>query len=178
MSSNPNNDGKSDYALIRDGGWDNRKHFMESYDLKIWNDDDIQEGRKIIEAMHEFDRQQAANECQQAADESHPIEAEENAESCGDTGDHNREYNDGYAEERDVEPHGGEVADGGDDGHGGYEEGQYDGADGYGNGYGDGYGDGHDDGYGDGYDDGYGDGYDDGHGDGYEDGYGNDNDDY
>jgi hypothetical protein len=34
------------------------KGFMHSYGLKPWNDDDVQEGKQIIEKFKELDRMQ------------------------------------------------------------------------------------------------------------------------
>ena len=45
---------KSDYQYYKDfGGFNN---FMHSYGLKPWDHDDIQEGKRIIEAFREQDR--------------------------------------------------------------------------------------------------------------------------
>ena len=58
---------KSDYQYYKDfGGFNN---FMHSYGLKPWNDDDIQEGKAIIEGFrqqdrYEWEQEQKANSAQ------------------------------------------------------------------------------------------------------------------
>lgn len=38
-------------AAAKDGGFSSFKNFLESYGLRIWNDDDVQEGKAILRAM-------------------------------------------------------------------------------------------------------------------------------
>ena len=46
---------RSDYSIHQSyGGWNN---FMHSHGLKPWNDDDVQEGKAIVQAMKEMDKQ-------------------------------------------------------------------------------------------------------------------------
>ena len=46
---------KSSYAIHQSYGGSN--NFMHSYGLKPWNHDDVQEGKAIVEAMKDADRQ-------------------------------------------------------------------------------------------------------------------------
>jgi hypothetical protein len=48
---------KSNYRIVKEGGWDNMEHMMLSYGLKLYNDDDIQEAKQIIEKFREYDQQ-------------------------------------------------------------------------------------------------------------------------
>lgn len=55
-SSNSGYKEKSNYAYYKDfGGFNN---FMHSYGLKPWDHDDIQEGKAIIQAFREHDREE------------------------------------------------------------------------------------------------------------------------
>lgn len=38
-------------AAAKDAGFDHFKAFLESYGLRIYNDDDVQEGKAILRAM-------------------------------------------------------------------------------------------------------------------------------
>ncbi|PVI06281.1 hypothetical protein DM02DRAFT_667541 [Periconia macrospinosa] len=38
-------------AAAKDAGYRHFKHFLESYGLRIWNDDDVQEGKAILRGM-------------------------------------------------------------------------------------------------------------------------------
>ena len=38
-------------AAAKDGGFQNFQNFLESYGLKIWNSDDVEEGKSILRAM-------------------------------------------------------------------------------------------------------------------------------
>lgn len=38
-------------AAAKDAGFSGFKNFLESYGLRIWNDDDIQEGKAILRGM-------------------------------------------------------------------------------------------------------------------------------
>ncbi|KAF9740512.1 hypothetical protein PMIN06_001641 [Paraphaeosphaeria minitans] len=38
-------------AAAKDGGFRNFKNFLESYGLRIWNHDDVEEGKAILRAM-------------------------------------------------------------------------------------------------------------------------------
>ncbi|KAH7402407.1 hypothetical protein BKA66DRAFT_448694 [Pyrenochaeta sp. MPI-SDFR-AT-0127] len=38
-------------AAAKDAGFTSFKAFLESYGLRIWNDDDVQEGRAILRGM-------------------------------------------------------------------------------------------------------------------------------
>jgi len=46
---------KSDYQIIKDGGFRDMKHFMESYGLRMHDDDDLQEAKAILQMMREND---------------------------------------------------------------------------------------------------------------------------
>jgi hypothetical protein len=47
---------KSDYRILKDGGFSNMNQFMQSYGLKMHNDDDIQEAKGIIEGFRQVDQ--------------------------------------------------------------------------------------------------------------------------
>lgn len=48
---------KSNYQYHKEaGGYNN---FMHSHGLKPWDDDDVQEGKAILDAFREYDRQDA-----------------------------------------------------------------------------------------------------------------------
>ncbi|ORX91753.1 hypothetical protein BCR34DRAFT_551262 [Clohesyomyces aquaticus] len=38
-------------SASKDAGFRNFKHFLESYGLRIYNDDDVQEGKEILKGM-------------------------------------------------------------------------------------------------------------------------------
>lgn len=48
----------SNYAIMREQGFNGMKDFMESHGLKLWNDDDVQTAHQIIDKMREFDEEQ------------------------------------------------------------------------------------------------------------------------
>ena len=43
----------SNYQLLRTGCWRHMKHFMDSYRLKIWEDVDMQEAKRILNSFRE-----------------------------------------------------------------------------------------------------------------------------
>jgi hypothetical protein len=49
---------KSDATILREGGWGDMNSFMLSYNLRIHNDDDVQEARQILEGYRQQDQQQ------------------------------------------------------------------------------------------------------------------------
>jgi hypothetical protein len=55
---------RSDHAVLQQGGWEDRDKFMLSYGLKMHNDDDVQEGKAILQAYKDHD-QRAYEEKQQ-----------------------------------------------------------------------------------------------------------------
>jgi hypothetical protein len=38
-------------AAAKDAGFQNFQNFLQSYGLKIWNNDDVEEGKTILRAM-------------------------------------------------------------------------------------------------------------------------------
>jgi hypothetical protein len=50
---------KSDYRLIRDGGFRDMNHFMQSYNLKIHDHDDYQEAKQILAGFRKLDEEEA-----------------------------------------------------------------------------------------------------------------------
>lgn len=46
-------DDRTNYRIIRDGGWDNIHHFMLSYGLKPYNPDDYETAKVIIQGFRE-----------------------------------------------------------------------------------------------------------------------------
>ncbi|ORY10884.1 hypothetical protein BCR34DRAFT_566168 [Clohesyomyces aquaticus] len=53
---------KSDYRIIKDGGWENKEHFMLSYDLKPRNHEDVREAGQILDKFREMDAQKEREE--------------------------------------------------------------------------------------------------------------------
>ncbi|KAE8446608.1 hypothetical protein EG329_011801 [Mollisiaceae sp. DMI_Dod_QoI] len=47
---------KSENQWLRESGWTGKKHFMESYGLKFWEDDDIQQANEILRQMRALDQ--------------------------------------------------------------------------------------------------------------------------
>lgn len=47
---------KSDYSILKDGGYSNMNHFMQSYGLSMHKDDDVQEAKSIIEGFRQVDQ--------------------------------------------------------------------------------------------------------------------------
>jgi hypothetical protein len=72
MPSNTNTqpDQKSDKQILKEGGYTGMNHFMQSYGLKIWNDDDVQEAKEIIKGFRAIDEQNARAEEQKNKTES------------------------------------------------------------------------------------------------------------
>ncbi|KAL4768541.1 hypothetical protein BDW60DRAFT_225588 [Aspergillus nidulans var. acristatus] len=62
MTSKGNNDTsgqhgqKSYYKTVKEGGFENFQHFMQSHNLKMYNDDDIQLGKEILRRYEEHNR--------------------------------------------------------------------------------------------------------------------------
>lgn len=46
-------DDRTNYRIIRDGGWDNLHHFMLSYGLRPYNADDYETAKVIIQGFRE-----------------------------------------------------------------------------------------------------------------------------
>lgn len=57
-SSNSESKPKSDYRLIKDCGYDNYLHFMQSHGLKMHSDDDHAEAKEILNKFREIDEAQ------------------------------------------------------------------------------------------------------------------------
>ncbi|KAG0651223.1 hypothetical protein D0Z07_1943 [Hyphodiscus hymeniophilus] len=49
---------KSDYAIVKEGGWTSGKNMMESYGLRIGDATDHAEAKQIKEAFREYDQHQ------------------------------------------------------------------------------------------------------------------------
>ncbi|KAF8862108.1 hypothetical protein BDZ45DRAFT_586067 [Acephala macrosclerotiorum] len=47
---------KSDYQYVKEGGWGNMNNFMLSYNLRMYEPDDVQEARDILKAFKEADQ--------------------------------------------------------------------------------------------------------------------------
>ena len=58
--SNKNSDYISDYSIVKP--WGGMKNFMESYGLRIYNDEDIQEAKAIIKAFKQAEYEERAEE--------------------------------------------------------------------------------------------------------------------
>jgi hypothetical protein len=56
-TSKPSNssDSKSQYRTIKDAGFDNMNQFMNSYGLKMYNHEDVQEAKAILEGYKRID---------------------------------------------------------------------------------------------------------------------------
>ncbi|KAF1940185.1 hypothetical protein EJ02DRAFT_238224 [Clathrospora elynae] len=52
-------EGKSNYQILKDGNWDNKHDFMRGHGLKTWEDDDYQEANQILDKYREVDAQSA-----------------------------------------------------------------------------------------------------------------------
>lgn len=46
-------DDRTNYRIIRDGGWDNIHHFMLSYGLQPYNTDDYEKAKVIIQGFRD-----------------------------------------------------------------------------------------------------------------------------
>ncbi|KAF3760943.1 hypothetical protein M406DRAFT_324565 [Cryphonectria parasitica EP155] len=46
-------DDRTNYRIIRDGGWDNIHHFMLSYGLKPYDPDDYETAKTIIQGFRD-----------------------------------------------------------------------------------------------------------------------------
>jgi hypothetical protein len=57
VSTNSNH--KSDSAIVREAGFKSHKQFSESYGLKMYNDEDYQESKAIINAFRQADERAA-----------------------------------------------------------------------------------------------------------------------
>ncbi|KAG4418918.1 hypothetical protein IFR04_007954 [Cadophora malorum] len=53
----PNPALKSDYKYLKDAGWTNMYYFMLSYGLKMHDDEDYEEGKRILEALRENEQE-------------------------------------------------------------------------------------------------------------------------
>lgn len=49
---------QSDYRIIREGGWDDMKHFMDSFDLRKSSLEDHEEAKSILDGFRRVDAQQ------------------------------------------------------------------------------------------------------------------------
>jgi hypothetical protein len=47
---------KTDYAIIKEGGWDSMHHFMISYGLKMHDDEDYAQAKQIVRAFRQHDQ--------------------------------------------------------------------------------------------------------------------------
>jgi hypothetical protein len=47
--------GKPDYRMIKDAGFNNMNHMMQSYGLKMHNHEDIQEAKAILDGYRKID---------------------------------------------------------------------------------------------------------------------------
>ncbi|PMD28530.1 hypothetical protein NA56DRAFT_742660 [Hyaloscypha hepaticicola] len=61
-SKAPSSDRKSDYRLIKDAGFNNMNHMMQSYGLKMSEHEDIQEARAILDGLRKIDEANGRNE--------------------------------------------------------------------------------------------------------------------
>jgi hypothetical protein len=52
-SDDPRN--KSDYRIVKEGGWENMQHFGLSYGLKIQDTDDYKEMKQILDCFRQND---------------------------------------------------------------------------------------------------------------------------
>ena len=48
----------SDYRWLRDNGYDNFNRFMQSYQLKVWDHDDVREAQAILRGLRAADAQE------------------------------------------------------------------------------------------------------------------------
>ena len=51
MSGKPRSEIRSTNAAAKDAGYENFSTFLISFGLRIYNDDDVQEGKAILRAM-------------------------------------------------------------------------------------------------------------------------------
>ena len=54
-SNPPSSDRKSDYQMVKDAGFDNVNHMMQSYGLKMHNHEDVQEAKAILDGFRKID---------------------------------------------------------------------------------------------------------------------------
>ncbi|CAG8974008.1 hypothetical protein HYALB_00008557 [Hymenoscyphus albidus] len=54
----PNPADKSDYRWLKDSGWENMHHFLLSYQLKPYDDEDWVEGKRIFKAFREDEQEE------------------------------------------------------------------------------------------------------------------------
>ena len=57
MSPPPEPKDKSNYQLLKEGGYDNMHRFMLSYGLKPYNDEDYQEAKLILDSLRECEQE-------------------------------------------------------------------------------------------------------------------------
>ncbi|KAL2830934.1 hypothetical protein BJY01DRAFT_254497 [Aspergillus pseudoustus] len=50
---------KSQNQVLKEEGYENFKHFMDSHNLRLYNDDDVQVAKQILSRFDEFDRADA-----------------------------------------------------------------------------------------------------------------------
>ncbi|KAL4790053.1 hypothetical protein BDV19DRAFT_394452 [Aspergillus venezuelensis] len=60
ITSEPS-ENKSQYQILKEGGYDNLPIFMNSYGMSIHNDEDVQEAKEILRRFDENDRAYANN---------------------------------------------------------------------------------------------------------------------
>lgn len=53
MAASSIEDDRTNYRIIRDGGWDNLHHFMLSYGLKPYDPDDYETAKTIIQGFRD-----------------------------------------------------------------------------------------------------------------------------
>lgn len=55
-------DSRSDYQIVKDGGWKSKYHMMQTYDLSVYRDGDKKVADQIIEGFRKIDMYQAREE--------------------------------------------------------------------------------------------------------------------
>lgn len=106
---------KSKYQVIKEGGWKNFQDFMLSHNLRMYNDDDVQYAKHLVDCYRELD--EAADE--QPAENNKPWEASNGAYHHDSNAD--PEYQRVEGNTREVVEYGEES----EDGNGYYVEGPY-----------------------------------------------------
>ncbi|KAL3467628.1 hypothetical protein BJX64DRAFT_283549 [Aspergillus heterothallicus] len=57
---------KSQNQVIKEGGYENSKHFMDCHNLRLYEDDDVQLAKVILSRFNEYDRAHANNDAHEA----------------------------------------------------------------------------------------------------------------
>lgn len=55
-SAEGNPQDKSNNQILKEGGFSDMKHMMDSYGLKMYEDDDVQEAKRIVEGFRQVDQ--------------------------------------------------------------------------------------------------------------------------